>query len=48
MREQLAAEIAAYLQRLPEVGRMPIRVEMQIVFPHATETHVIEMKEENK
>ena len=48
MRDRLAAEIAAYLRKLPDVSWMPVRVEMQIVFPNATETHVIEIKEKKE
>lgn len=48
MRERIAAAVAAYLRKLPDVSWMPVRVKMQIVFPNATETHVIEIKEKKE
>lgn len=41
VREEIAEAIRAYMMRLPPVAEKPMRVELAIEFPSATEKHEI-------
>lgn len=47
VREEIAEAIRAYMMQLPPVAEKPLRVELAIEFPSATERHEIikEMEE---